>query len=295
MSQNALHISHLQSLCKLYHLGDVLLHFLPGCFPAIAKGGIRRLMSLPISRISFANMADSKILITGYGGHYTSIGYSYMRHEHSETDETSSVCKDKTNQHVHCFPNNTGEHRYNDAMLVSPGISVSDDWSPCSCCHSSSAWCYTIVWLHTGCQSTVLHVLSSPGTVLTRRLMLIPSTLDAPSTKALMAWVITCEMAILLETLLSVSTRDEMDLRIGTHLDRVSDRVGSRGGISELQHGQLWTTVLTCPLTVLCVSTTASSRSVVQMYQPCYCGCSQAELRRCGMGPSADKDLGTSR
>ncbi len=55
------------------------------------------------------------------------------------------------------------------------------------------------------------------GTVPTRSFVLIPLTSDVPGTEALVAWIVACEVAILLETLFLVSAHNEMNYFVIAH------------------------------------------------------------------------------
>lgn len=55
------------------------------------------------------------------------------------------------------------------------------------------------------------------GTVVVLRLVLLPELSDVPGSKALMAGIVACKMAVLLETLLLVSARNEVDLLVVAH------------------------------------------------------------------------------
>ena len=58
------------------------------------------------------------------------------------------------------------------------------------------------------------------GAVFTFRLMLFPLAPNVPSTKTLMAGIVTCKVAVLLKALLFVATRDKVYLLIITHVDQ---------------------------------------------------------------------------
>jgi hypothetical protein len=55
------------------------------------------------------------------------------------------------------------------------------------------------------------------GTVLAFCLVLFPGLSDVPGSEALMAWVVACKVAVLLETLLLVSARNKVDLLVVAH------------------------------------------------------------------------------
>jgi hypothetical protein len=73
--------------------------------------------------------------------------------------------------------------------------------------------------LHATTQSIGLYVPLMFDAVSTFGFMLLPLTPNVPSPETLMAWVVACEMAILLEPLLFVAARDEMNLLIVAHGD----------------------------------------------------------------------------
>lgn len=55
------------------------------------------------------------------------------------------------------------------------------------------------------------------GTFLALSLVLLPPALDVPGSETLVTRVITCEVTVLLEALLLVSARDEIDFLIVAH------------------------------------------------------------------------------
>ena len=55
------------------------------------------------------------------------------------------------------------------------------------------------------------------GTVVALRLVLFPGLSDVPGSKTLMAGIVACKMAVLLETLFLVSARNEVDLLVVAH------------------------------------------------------------------------------
>ncbi|KAH6613991.1 hypothetical protein C7974DRAFT_68137 [Boeremia exigua] len=64
---------------------------------------------------------------------------------------------------------------------------------------------YNINGLYVVYQIAGLHALMVLGTVFTHNLVLLPLVSDIPSTKTLMARIVACKVAILLEALLLVS------------------------------------------------------------------------------------------
>ena len=89
-----------------------------------------------------------------------------------------------------------------DPRLATEVVNVSSRRSPCQILLPLR---YNINRLHVVYQIAGLHVLMVPGTVFTHNLVLLPLVSDIPSTKTLMAGIVTCKVAILLEALLLVS------------------------------------------------------------------------------------------
>jgi hypothetical protein len=55
------------------------------------------------------------------------------------------------------------------------------------------------------------------GTVIALCFVLLPVLSDVPGSEALVAGIVACEVAVLLEPFFLVSTRDEVDLLVVTH------------------------------------------------------------------------------
>lgn len=74
------------------------------------------------------------------------------------------------------------------------------------------------------------------GAVLALSLVLLPLAPNVPGSKTLMTWVVACKVAVLLEALLLVPARDEMDLLIVAHGGQVFAWVN----FSKLQQQSEW-------------------------------------------------------
>jgi len=126
---------------------------------------------------------------------------------------------------------------------------------------------YAIHRLNASAHTTGLQVLSVLGAVLAFGLMLFPLAPDVPSPEALMARVVACEMAILLEALLLVAARDKVDLLIVAHADRlVEPRTASELGS---MISQLYTGTEALQLTAVCDRWRVSNHGYRQLL-PCH-------------------------